>query len=311
MDRPRPFRFGVLVTPPPDAPSWLRTAQRAEELGYSALLVPDHADQQWGPLVSLAAAAGHTERIALGTLMLAVDMRAPLVLFKELATLAHLAPGRLEIGLGAGWLSADYAAAGIPLAPPGVRIERLDEAMQIIKALWSQGQVTFCGRHYQMTDAAGEPRPPAGGVRWVLGGGGRRVLEVAVRHADIVSLSARMRSRKDPSFGATATAAQFARRTAWLRTLAGERLASLEIQCLVFAAAVVADRDRYARRVLGPMFGLPPEQALDSPLALVGPVEQICGQLHTHRDRFGISYWVIRGTAMEQFADVITAMKGT
>jgi probable F420-dependent oxidoreductase len=313
MAGPRPLRFGVLAAPARDAPAWRRTARRAEELGYSALLVPDHLGQQWGPLVSLAIAAEQTDRIALGTLMLAVDLRCPVVLFKELATLGQFAPGRLEIGLGAGWFAGDFTASGVALAPPATRIERLDEAAQILKGLWAHKRLSFRGRHYQVAEASGEPRPPdPDAVRWVLGGGGRRVLEVAARHADIVSLSARMSSgAKDSSFGASATAGQFDRRAGWLRHFAGDRLAGIEVQCLVFAAAVVADRDRYAARVLSPMFGLPPELALDSPLALAGTVGQICDQLLARRERFGISYWVVGGAQMEQFAAVVSKMSGS
>jgi probable F420-dependent oxidoreductase len=309
---PRPLRFGVLAVAPADPAGWRQQARSAEELGYSALLMPDHLDGQWGPLTSLAVAAEHTSRIALGTLMLAVGLRNPVVLAKELLTLAQFAPGRLEIGLGAGWFDADHTAAGLTLGPPGPRIQRAEEAMQILQGLWTDHKLTFKGRHFALADAIGEPRPPEPGqVKWVLGGGGRQLLAAAARHADVVPVSARMASGgKDSSFGSTATAAEFDRRIAWLRRCAGPRMAHIEVQCLVFACAVVADRDRYAARVLSPMFGLPPAQALASPLALAGPTEQICDQILAHRERFGISYWVVRGTQLRQFAPVVARLTG-
>jgi probable F420-dependent oxidoreductase len=308
----RAMRFGLLAEPAADAAGWRRTVGRASDLGYSALLVPDHLDRQWGPLVSLAIAAEQGGKLALGPLMLATGLRNPVLLFKELATLAQFAPAGLEIGLGAGWLAADFTCAGAEFAAPATRIGQLSEAVQILKALWADGQVSFQGGHYQITDAPGRPRPPAGtAVKWVLGGGGRRMLEVAARHADIVSLSARMFSgHKNSAFGRTATAEEFGRRAEWVRDYAGDRLPGIELQCLVFAAAVVADRHRYANRVLSPMFGLPPDQALASPLALVGLEEEICGQLLSHREQFGISYWVVRGAQMEQFAPVVAKMTG-
>src|SRR5439155_5159997 len=211
-------------------------------------LVPDHLGQEWGPLVSVAMAAGCTERIAVGTLMLAVDLRRPVVLFKELATLAQFAPDRLEIGLGAGWYGPDFTRAGADMDPPSVRIQRLDEAARIIKGLWTGRRFSFSGKHFTVAEAVGEPRPPRpDAARWAMGGGGRRMLEVAVRHADIVSLSARMSSgAKDSTFGRSATAEEFDRRAAWVRRLAGDRLADIELQCLVFAGAVTDDSGRYA-----------------------------------------------------------------
>lgn len=307
----RPFRFGVLAAPPTDAAAWRRTARRAEELGYSALLVPDHLGQEWGPLTALAVAAEHTTRIRLGTLMLAADLRHPVVLFKELATLAQLAGDRLEIGLGAGWYAPDFTRAGVPMRPAGERIDRLDEAVQILRGLWAQRRFSFAGKHFTVEDASGEPAPPGPAI-WMLGGGGRRMLEVAARHADVVSFSARMSSGgKDSGFGASATAAQFDRRVAWVREYAGERYADIEHQCLVFAGAVVADRTRYAERVLARMFGLPAAQALDSPLALAGTVEEIRAELVARRERYGISYWVVNGAQLEQFGDVVAALRGT
>lgn len=311
MNPHRPFRFGVLAGSTGTA--LRRDARRAEELGYSSFLVPDHLGQELGPLVSLAVAAEHTERIALGTLMLAVDLRRPVVLFKELATLEQLAPGRLEIGLGAGWFAPDFTRSGTPFDPPGRRIDRLDEAVTILKGLWTQPRFSFQGQHYVIADAYGEPRPSApAATRWTLGGGGRRMLEVAARHADIVSLSARMASGgKDTSFGVSAIAAAFDRRAAWVRDLAGDRFAALELQTLVFATAVGTDSARYADRVLSRMFGLPAADALASPLALVGTVDEICERLLAHRDRFGISYWVINAAHSTAFADVVAKLDGS
>jgi probable F420-dependent oxidoreductase len=308
----RPFRFGVLAGPPADAAAWRRGARRAEELGYSALLVPDHLGQEWGPLTSLAVAAEHTERIKLGTLMLAADLRPPVVLCKELLTLAHLAPGRLEVGLGAGWFAPDFARAGVRMDPPATRIERLDEATTVLKSLWRNGRISFEGKHFGVAEALGEPRPPAAApVRWTLGGGGRRMLEVAVRHADTVSLSARMASgAKDSSFGRSATAAEFDRRLRWVRGFAGDRFAEIELQCLVFATAVVPDSARYAARVLALMFGLPAAEAMASPMALVGTPAEITERLIGHRERFGISYWVVHQAQMEQFGEVVATLTG-
>src|SRR5262245_732939 len=133
---PRPFRFGVISTGSPDAPAWREKARRAEALGDSSLLVPDHFQAQWGPLVALAIAAEATERLRVGTLVLCNDYRHPLVLAKEIATLDLASQGRVELGLGAGWKREDYDATGMAFDPPAARIERMAEALAVMKALW-------------------------------------------------------------------------------------------------------------------------------------------------------------------------------
>jgi probable F420-dependent oxidoreductase len=307
----RPFRFGVLAAGARDAAAWRGQARDAESMGYHGFLVPDHLGQEWGPLVSLAIAAEATTSIVLGTLMLAIDLRVPTVLFKELATLAQIASGRLEIGLGAGWLAQDYARAGVPMAPAGSRIDRLDEAAGMLRTLWTEHRLTHCGRHYTVADAVGAPPTATSEVRWVMGGGGHRMLRVAAAHADVVSLNARMSGgTKGSSFGETATIDRFVERVGWVRAAAGDRFADIELQCMAHACAVTADRERYGSRVLARMFGLDPAEALASPLALVGTVEEICDRLQHLRGRLGISYWVVPSAQQGPFAGVVARLAG-
>ncbi|MDX3225469.1 TIGR03621 family F420-dependent LLM class oxidoreductase [Streptomyces sp. ME19-01-6] len=306
----RPFRFGVLAGACPDLAAFRRLVRRTEETGYSSLLVPDHLDQRWGPLVSLALAAGWTSRLTLGTLMLAADLRRPAVLFKELATLDQAAPGRLEIGLGAGWFAPDFARAGVPMDPPAIRIARLEETVHIVRELWDKGAVTYRGRYCSAIDAIGEPRPAP--ARWVMGGGGRTMLRTAARHADIISLTAQLSAaRKEVPLGANAAAERFDQRVAWIREDAGDRLAALELQCLLTAAAVVRDSRDHAERVLAPAFGLPPDEVLDSPVVLAGEVPEICDRLRARRERYGISYWVVPAARAEEFEPVVARLAGT
>src|SRR5262245_2135192 len=158
----RPFRFGVISTGSPDAPAWREKARRAEALGYSSLLVPDHFQAQWGPLVALAIAAEATERLRVGTLVLCNDYRHPLVLAKEIATLDLASQGRVELGLGAGWKRDDYDAAGLAFDPPGARIERLAEALGALKALFaSEAPLRVAGPDYTIDASARSARPRA------------------------------------------------------------------------------------------------------------------------------------------------------
>jgi probable F420-dependent oxidoreductase len=307
-----PFRFGVYAGAPSGIDDLRALAVGCEQAGYASLLVPDHLDERWSPVVSLALAAGWTSRIALGTLMLAVDLRLPVVLFKDLATLDQAAPGRLEIGLGAGWYPPDFARAGIPMAPPGIRIQRLAETAHILRELWDKGTVSYEGRHCSAGDAIGAPRP--GPATWVMGGGGPRMLRTAAERADIVSLTARLSSgRRDTPLGDNARAERFDERVRWVRRFAAEagRPLTPRLQCLLIDAAVVTDSARYARRELAPRFGLPPGEVLDSPVVLAGTVDEICARLRERRERFGISYWVLPAARWKQFVPVVERLTGT
>src|SRR3954466_10169006 len=185
----RPFRFGVQVTGPADAAGWVEQARRVEALGYSILTLPDHFTSQLAPLPALAVAAAVTTTLRVGALVHANDYKHPVVLAKELATLDVLSGGRVEIGLGAGWYEPDYRAAGLPFDPPGTRVARLVEGIAVLKAALAGGPCSFAGAHYTVAGYEGwpvpvqRPHPPL-----LLGGGGRRVLTLAAREADIVGI---------------------------------------------------------------------------------------------------------------------------
>jgi probable F420-dependent oxidoreductase len=309
MTHQRRFRFALLAKGARDADAWRQQAVEAQSLGYDALLAPDHLGQEWAPVVSLTSAASVTTTISLGTLMLAVDMRSPVVLFKELATVAQLAPGRLEIGIGAGWLANDFKRAGVDMAAPATRIERVAEAVIILKSLWQGSAVTFAGQHFSVSDALPQPTP-LGPVKWVLGGGGRKMLAVAAEHADIVSLGAQLsNSGKGSAFGKSATIDKFRERVRWVRDDTGPRFDTIELQVLAQVCAITPDRDRYASRVLTRMFDLAPEDALASPLALVGTVTEVCDRLQVLRDELGVSYWVVPAAQMRPFAEVVGRLR--
>jgi probable F420-dependent oxidoreductase len=310
----RPFRFTVQCSSPHavDARSWRELARRCEGLGYHALTVSDHLDEQLGPGPALMAAAAATTTLRIGAMVFCNDFRHPVALAKEAATLDVLSEGRFELGLGAGWLRTDYDRAGIPLDPPGVRIDRMAEAIAVIKGLWSGEPFDFAGSHYRIDAMAGTPRPvqqPHPPV--FVGGGGRRMLTVAAREADIVGLNAAMASGAvDASIGADATAAATERKLAWVREAAGERWSRLEIQTRVHLAMVHDDRAAIAE-LLAAGFGLTPAEARDSPHALVGTVDQLVDDLVERRERFGINVIGLPLDAMEPFAPVVAALAGT
>ena len=187
-----PFRFGVQLQELPVG-SWIEEVRRIEALGYSTIFWPDHFSPQWDPTTALAAVAAVTERVNVGTLVYDVDYRHPVIHAKASATLQVLSGGRHEFGLGAGWMQTDYEQAGMDYDRPGIRIERLDEALQIIRSMWQQETTSFEGRHYQIREVPQAVRPaPDRPPKILIGGGGPRILRLAGRHADIVGINPTM-----------------------------------------------------------------------------------------------------------------------
>ena len=189
-----PFRFGVELKGPVPGLTWPQTAKRVEELGFSNLVMPDHFDEQLAVGPGLAAAAAATTTLRFSAFVYGNDYRHPVMVAKEVATLDVLSGGRMDLGLGAGWKRVDYDEAGMDYDPPGVRIERMVESLQIIRGLFEDGPFTFEGEHYTIRDLEGLPKPVQSPVPVAIGGGGRRILTLAGRHADIVGVNANLRS---------------------------------------------------------------------------------------------------------------------
>ncbi|MGQ0521412.1 MAG: TIGR03621 family F420-dependent LLM class oxidoreductase [Actinomycetota bacterium] len=307
----RPFRFGVQVASAPDARTWRDRARQAEDLGYASLWMPDHFEDQWGPLVGLTAAAAATSSLRIGALVFDNDYRHPAVLAKEMATLDLVSEGRVEVGMGAGWLRADYDRHGLAFDPPGTRVERLEEAVEVVKRLWSDGPTTFAGRHYCLDGAPGwplpvqRPHPPL-----MVAGGSRRVLRLAAREADIVGFNMSLAAGAvGPETARSSLAGEFVKRVAWVREEAGERFDQLELHCNTAYCLVGVDR-RATAAAVAPGFGITPEEALEVPVALVGTVDEICESLQRRREEFGFSYWAVPGDAMRSFAPVVARLAG-
>jgi probable F420-dependent oxidoreductase len=310
--RTRPFRFSIQASHL-SAPEDLRPlARKAEDLGVSVLTVADHLDDQLSPFTALMAAADATTSLRVGTLVLSNDYRHPALAAKEAATVDRLSGGRLELGLGAGWMLTDYHTAGIPLDPPSVRIERLDEALGIIRRLWSGETVDHHGEHYNLDDLTLAPLPlQKGGPPVWVGGGGRKVLEVGACHADVIHLNPALPAGViDHRAGPTATAAATDAKLEWIREAAGERFPQIELGTRIHLAVVSDDRDGLYEALAGG-FGLTPEEARGSPHALCGTVEQIADDLVARRERFGISNIGLSASSIDDLAPVIERLAGT
>lgn len=302
----RPFRFGVHTAIAPSMSEWRDRARSAEGLGYSALYVTDHFDVQFGPLVAVTVAAEATTALHVGTLVLNNDLRNPVVLAKEFASLGLAAEGRVEVGLGAGWLRSDYEETGIAYDDAVTRVERLAESLTIMQALWNDGVTTFEGNHYTVRDAHCEPRPTTAPTV-IVGGGSRRILTVAAEQANIVGVNTSLASGEKGG-DSMATLDHYDRCVSWIRAAAGERFASLELQVAAFAVMVVGSRRAAARSAT--MLGFPGEEALDLPILLIGTEEELCERLLERRERWGFSNVVVPGESMEVFAPVVARLAG-
>lgn len=308
----RPFRFGIQSSRADSPAAWRDHARKLESLGYSTLFLPDHLDEQWAPFAALTVAAEATTTLKVGSLVFGNDYRHPAVLAKECATLDLLSDGRLEVGLGAGWLRADYEQSGIDYAEPGTRVERLEEAVRVLRALFRKEKVDFAGKHYNLEGAIAYPRPHSStGPPIIIGGGGRRVLRIAVEHADIVGVNASLTSGAiDEQTIASVTAARFAERIEWVREAAGDRFGDLELQSLTFVTEVGRPRadvaEDYSR-----LFGFPPEDVTGSPTVLVGTESEIVDTLVSRREEMGFSYWVLHDKDVDAFAPIVARLAGT
>ncbi|MCU1370230.1 MAG: hypothetical protein JWO77_1424 [Ilumatobacteraceae bacterium] len=305
-----PFRFGVQCSSPPDitATRWRELAQKVEDLGYHRLTVSDHLDDQLSPVAALMAAADATTDLRIGALLFCNDYRHPAVLAKEAATLDILSDGRFELGMGAGWMTSDYLAAGIPMDKPSVRIARLEEAIAVVRGLLSEGPCTFAGEFYEIDGLSGSPKPLQQPLPLMVGGGGRKILEVAGRHADIIGLNPKLPNGViDASAGPDATAAATDRKIGWIRDAAGDRFDQIELHTRIHIAIVSDDRQGMAE-ALAPALGISPADALESPHALCGSIDEIADDLLARRERHGIASIGLSLDAMESFAPVIARL---
>jgi probable F420-dependent oxidoreductase len=305
----RPFRFGVQANGAASAAEWRDLARRAEAAGYDALTMPDHFTEQLAPVPALMAAADATERLRIGALVWDNDYKHPVVLAKELATMDVLSGGRLEIGIGAGWMQTDYDQAGIPYDPAPVRIDRMIEGIEVVRGCMAPGPFSFSGRHYTITGYDGLPkplsRPPL-----LVGGGGPRMLRYAAREADIVGVNPVLTSgRIDASTISSMSAEEVDAKVAVVHEAAGDRLARIEMNIRAFLVAIAPDAAAATAGVAG-MVGVPESMVAASPFALVGPPAKLVEDLLARRERWGFSYVIVGGENLDDFAPVVAALAG-
>lgn len=312
MSHPRRFRFGIQLTTAASSAAWADLAREAEDLGYSTLFIPDHFGDQLSPGPALVAAADATRELRVGTLVLDNDYKHPVVTAKEMASVDLLSDGRLELGIGAGWMATDYEQAGIPMDPAADRVDRLEEAIAVLKGLFAPGPFSFDGKHYRIADLDGQPKPrQAPRPPLIVGGGGSRVLALAGREADIVGINPAIRSgRVDAATARDGAADVTDQKIAWVKAAAGDRYDDLELTMLSFLCTLTDDRAG-TLAATAPLFRLDPEGLAAYPHAWIGSVDEIVEDLEAGRERWDVSYLVIQGLdAMRSMAPVVARLAG-
>jgi probable F420-dependent oxidoreductase len=316
-----PFRF---IAPAPrltgDPARWRAEVRRIEDLGFSTMSVGDHLSRGWvlEPVTAMTVAAEATTRLRVLSLALANDYRHPVLLHKALATLDVFSGGRVELGIGAGWMASDYDAAGIPMEPAGTRIDRLEESLHVLNALFGPDPVDFTGRHYRVHALDGlpkpvqRPRPPL-----LVGGGGRRMLSLAAQVADIVGVHCTLATgAQDAAAVADLTADRIAQKVRWVEEAAegaGRRPSDLELQFSVYHCQVAGPSETTGaspRSSFADLIAAAPDLLADSPAVLAGDVAQCVDTLLERRERYGFSYLNLGGD-VEAVAPVVARLAGT
>lgn len=313
----RPFRFGIISETFQSQEQWFDLGRRAEALGYDTLLVrdhlaPDYFGPQFAPMGALAALAGVTSTLRLGTMVIANDFRHPVILVKEAATLDVLTGGRFELGIGAGWLRSEYEATGLPFDAKGIRVDRLAEALPLIRACFSNPCVDHRSRFYQVTGYEPFPQPVTpGGPPILIGAGQPRMLRLAGQYADIVGLLTVSVSSGEMTDDPAARRTDALRaRIQHVRDGAGDRFDQIELS-IVPDIVIMTNRSDAVRQMIAARgwSGLTAKDVFDMPAIFIGSVDEICAQMEERRADLGISYFVVPDRRMEEVAPIVARLR--
>ncbi|MEV6842877.1 TIGR03621 family F420-dependent LLM class oxidoreductase [Actinoplanes sp. NPDC051411] len=272
-----PFRFGISLQTPGSSSDWAARARAAEDQGYNVIQSADHLGMP-GPFLGLLAAAQATN-LRVGTYLLNAGLHAPAYLARDVADLHRLTDGRFEMGIGAGFFESDYQAADLPFGTPGSRLRTLERVIAGTRELLAAEQ--------------DKPNPPL-----MIGGAGKRILELAARTADIVSFP------MAAGLGQGTGEQELTARVDIVRQAAGGR--NVELNLFVFMiGATVSDVDL---RDLSSMTGKSAEQLAELPGVLIGSPHQIADTLRRYREELGINYISVTESYRDTFAEVIAQL---
>ncbi|HEY6414719.1 MAG TPA: TIGR03621 family F420-dependent LLM class oxidoreductase [Acidimicrobiales bacterium] len=308
----RPFRFGISFGGAPTRAELVASLRRAEAAGFTVAATADHISDRHAVIPFLATVA-ELSPLRVAPFVLANDYRHPVVVARDAATIDVLSEGRLELGIGTGWILDQYEAAGITRADPVTTVDRFEEAIAVINGCWRGQPFTMEGRHYRVAAVTcprpvQRPRPPL-----LIAGSRRRLLGIAGREADIVSISPLRRgdaTLDDLGSAMVTSGDRIERQVEWVRAGAGNRFAAIELNVMAHHVAVTDDPDT-AVAELAAATGTTPPSVLASPHVLVGPEGRIVETLLERRERLGISYVMFRSLDLDQVAPIASRLAGT
>jgi len=314
----RPFQLMVASRGAPDGRTIAEQARWAESVGFTHVAVHDHLAQRHAVTPLLAAVAMVTERVGLVPLVYNNDLRHPAVLAQELASLDVISGGRVVAGIGAGWNEPEYAATGMRYDPPGTRIDRMLEAIAVMRGLFGDGPFSFSGRFYTITDMDGGPKPvQKPHPPFLIGGTKERLLRLAAREGDIVGIDL----RDEGEAVLDAFEARMDVRVGWIRDAAGDRFEQLDLNVLRTLGdltitnqplKVAADVARELAAETG--MDISARDVLESPFSLIGSVPELVDKLQGLRQRWGINSFLVGwfgDSGLAEFAPVVEQLSGS
>jgi probable F420-dependent oxidoreductase len=309
------MRFGVQVFNH-DFAQLRDTAQQIEELGFDRIMLPDHVvmegperqrdprGKSFDPILSAGIIAAATKKVHVGHLVLCNLFRHPVFTAQCLTSLDHLSGGRAFLGLGSGWTETEFRMTGISFPDIKPRLRMLDEALTCIRSLWTQEATTFEGEFYRLKDAVLEPKPvQKPQPKIVLGGGGKGLLRLAGKHADVINLMAPVghigyikmdEARRFDD-------ATFRDKVQFVRAEAAKHGRSIEISHAIFQLAVVDSPEaaKSMTEAIAGAFGFTPDEVRRSPLVLIGTPEECIAELRRRIRAWDLSEIVFSGSLPE------------
>jgi probable F420-dependent oxidoreductase len=303
---PKPFRFGVVVRKTDTGREWADRARLVEDSGFSTLLLPDHfVGPRFAPIAAMTAAAVATTRLRVGTLVLSNDYRHPVVLGKELATLDVLSDGRLDVGIGTGWMRQDYDQAGVQFDPPKVRFERFVEAIDVLRGVWSDGPFTYDGQYYKLDGLVQEPKPVQKPFpKFLFPGGGPRMLRMAGKYADYVNLTLQVKADGTGVEASDGGLESFLGKIETIREAAGDRFGQIELGTSVQQVGVPTEKEAWSAVNL--------DRQQQTPQIILGDTAEMADKLRYWRDEHGLNYFVLHNDKdLETFIPVVKELAGS